>query len=211
MSEEDFLLEDDAKSIVPAQKKRAVVVVGRFQPPHCGHNMVIGKAKSEFKDGKYDAVVVVVVAGKKTGDNSSVNPLTAEERIKYLSYLKNSNGVKFLIANTAFEAFVKVREAGYEPVVVIGGKVGDEDRAKTYKDILDKHFNNDDGSKIHHQAISIERDLQSDSVSGVSGSIVRAAIAADRHDDFIDWVCMDNKTAEAMYKILRARLGGDSK
>lgn len=207
MLDVDFLLE--AAEMPPVQKKRAVVVVGRFQPPHCGHNFIISEAKNEFTDGKYDAVIVVVVVGEKSSEDKKINPLTAEERLHYLSHLTSSKGVKFLTAKNAVDAFVKVREAGYEPIVIVGGKLEKEDRALSYKEnILDKYFKNRDGSAIEHKAISVERDAKADDVKAVSGSIIRAAVAADRPEDFADWSCMDSdKLTNTMYKTLRDNMG----
>lgn len=204
---DEFLLEQ-----FPArQEKEAVVVIGRFNPPTCGHAKVIETAKKEYVKHKYDAVFVVVVEGKHTSQDKKKNPLTAQSRIKYLTHTRFAKGIKFLVADNAYDALIAVRNAGYEPIVVVGGASDEENRADSYQNILDKYFKNPDGTQIGHRAITVKRNPDSDGVAGISGSIVRAAAAAGRYEDFKDWTCLDSESlTRSMYNEIRKEMGIES-
>ena len=62
-----------------------------------------------------------------------------------------------------FDSFIKVREMGYEPICVVGGKDDDENRAEGYKQILDKYFN--DGKTSNEIN---ENEINENSVDNVS-------------------------------------------
>lgn len=153
---DQFLLED----LPPMQGRDAGVVIGRFQPATIGHASLINKASKVCRERKelFNLPIVVVVDSEKY---DSRNPLTGQDRIKMLK----SGGlidpkIKFLIAKNAFDALVKVREAGYEPKVIFVGS----DRAKNspYEKILDSHFTDDNGNKLRHKTIEIPRDAISE-------------------------------------------------
>lgn len=144
---------------VPAyQKKQAAVMVGRLNPPTRGHYLVIDRMKTfirQHPELKLDVMpVVVIVAGKKSGEDKERNPLTAEERKAFIESSGRANGVRVLVADSAFDAFVKVREAGLEPAAIAGGA----DRAKKYADLLKKHFKKN-GKEVERHIISIDRNL----------------------------------------------------
>jgi hypothetical protein len=160
----DVLIEAEA---VGEQPKRVAVAVGRFQPPTRGHYKVMDAMKAFIRDNKklnLEATpVVVIVAGGKTSEDKTRNPLTAEERQTYMESSGRANGVKFLIANNAFTAFVAVREAGFEPIALAAGS----DRQADYMRILDKSFKDKDGKEIKHHAIpGLDRDADNDSDAG---------------------------------------------
>lgn len=139
------------------QKRRAAVIVGRFNPPTIGHYAVFDTVKKfirDHQDLQLDAVpVVVVVEGKETSKDKSKNPLTADERIRFMTGSGRANGVKFLVAPSAFEAFQECRRNGYEPIAVAGGS----DRADKYLEMLDKYFKTEDGENIDHYQITLKR------------------------------------------------------
>ena len=144
---------------VPAyQKKPAAVMVGRLNPPTRGHYLVIDRMKAYIRQHpelKLDVMpVVVVIAGKKTSEDKERNPLTADERTVLIESSGRANGVRVLKAADAFDAFVKVREAGLEPLAIAGG----DDRAKKYADLLKKHFKRN-GKEVERHVISIDRNL----------------------------------------------------
>lgn len=177
------------------QKKTAVIVVGRFQPPTLGHARIIDAAKKAFRKQKYDAIVICIIAGKNTSKDKAKNPLSASQRKFYVEHSTFTKGTKVITATNAFDAFMKCRDLGYEPMCVVGGKDDDtiEDRAETFKKILDKYVTEDDGTPIIHKAITVEREPGADGALGMSGSIARAAVLADKFDDFSEMVSFDNK------------------
>lgn len=141
----------------PQQKRKAAVVIGRFNPPTIGHYYIFDVVKSFIRDNEnlgLDFVpVVVVIAGKKTSLDKQKNPLSADERISFMKASGRADGVKFLTAGSAIEAFDKVRQAGFEPIAVATGS----DRGTKYIEMLDKYFTTNDGSKIKHYPIVVDR------------------------------------------------------
>ena len=143
--------------MVGQQKRRAAVIVGRFQPPTIGHYKVFDVVKKYIRDHqdlRLDAVpIVVVVAGKETSKDKSKNPLTANERVSFMKASDKANGVKFLVASSAYDAFEEVRKAGFEPIAVAAGT----DRGDKYLEMLDKYFKTPDGKGIDHYSITVDR------------------------------------------------------
>lgn len=146
-----------SEETVGQQTKRAAVVVGRFNPPTIGHYAVFDAVKKYIRNNQnlqLDAVpIVVVIAGKETSKDKYRNPLSANERISFMTASGKANGVKFLVASSAFVAFEEVRKAGYEPIAVAAGS----DRADKYLEMLDKYYKTKDGKEIDHYAITLDR------------------------------------------------------
>lgn len=222
---EEILNED----LAPEQKKTAVVVLGRFQPPHSGHYKVIQQAWKFAKSKGISSLVVVIVDGKKTGEDKVKNPLTADERIRYMEHSGKANWVtKFLTANSAFAALATVRDAGFEPIAIAAGS----DRADDYLRILDKYFTKEDGSPIKHELVpgldraedavdddkkdsAIEKALDKMKAGGeldveeASGSMARTAATMGYFDEFVKIVGLEKnkKAAKQMYDKIRAAMG----
>ena len=203
----------------PQQKKRAVVLIGRFSPPHLGHYKAINQAKKfirERPDLKLEATpIVVVIAGKKTSLDKKRNPLSPEDRISFMKYSDRANGVIFEIASNAFEAFEKVRERGFEPIAIAAG----DDRADGYLELLNNNFVSPQGKKIEHYIVpNLDRqeanlgDVKKSSVidvKTVSGTMVRAAIDNDYEDVFIKLVGLEKKPklAKLMFAKIQKAMG----
>ena len=187
---EDALFE--AEDLPGRQKKGVVVAVGRFNPPTRGHYKVIGAMKAFIRDNpdlKLDILpVVVIVAGGKTDADKLRNPLSGDERKSFMESSGHANGVKFLVAPSAFAAFAEVRKAGMEPIAVAAGS----DRLPGYLKMLDDYFTEDGqpvkkgGKSIKHHAVSgLERDADSDADDGDSyyQKVVDMINDGDRVDD----------------------------
>jgi len=177
---EEFILEET----VGMQKKRAAVMVGRMNPPTRGHYKVIDTMKAYMRnnpDLNLAAPVVVVVEGEKTSQDKSKNPLSAEDRIKFMQASGQANGVQFLTAPSGFAAFEAVRRAGYEPISVAAGS----DRADNYIKILNKYFTTPDGGKIAHTKIDLPRENQEGPSDDKKGAMEKA-LAALKNGDVLD-------------------------
>lgn len=197
-------MEELFEAMPDVQKKKVAVMVGRMNPPTRGHYKVIDAMKSFISKNKsldLDVYpVVVIVAGSKSDADTKRNPLSGEERQKFMSASGNANGVAFLVAPNAFAAFAAVREAGMEPIAVAAGN----DRAPEYLRILDKNFK--DGEKpIKHHVIELKRDFDTEHDDGeeyfkkvvsmindgdkvdddmISGSLARYAVKHDEKKAF---------------------------
>lgn len=152
-----LLLQEEAEKI-GRQDKSAVVVIGKFSPPQVGHYKLITAAAKYMKASKMDATVVCVAYRAKPKADDIVSAIPVEDRISIMQHSGKANIISkkhFIPANGAFDAFVQVRKLGFEPIAIC---TADKDAEKTYLDILDKYFTNDDGSKIEHFSVkSVER------------------------------------------------------
>lgn len=190
---------------VGCQTRRAVVVVGRFNPPTVGHALAIKTAKRYAQRHSLDAVFVVVVAGVNTSKDLHRNPLSATRRILYMQASPDTCGVRYLYAPNAFVAFTSIRHAGYEPVAVVGGVLKDgesvkEDRANSFVKMLDDHFMDSRGEPYAHVAVSIPRNSESDAVDGVSGTKLRNAISEGDFESFSAMVMpMDDRLKQQLF------------
>jgi hypothetical protein len=207
-------MEQIFEDTVGPQQARAAVMVGRMNPPTAGHYKVIDTMKNFIRSNpklKLSATpIVVVVDGEKTSQDKLKNPLTADERVKFMSGSGRANGVLFVIAPSAFAAFEEVRKAGYEPIAIAAGS----DRSQRYMEILDKYFKTADGGDIKHYTIpgldrdgagatgktsSIEKALETLKkgdeldVSEVSGSMARRAVELGYQEEFAEIVGLGKK------------------
>ena len=213
---EDFLIEET----VGEQPKRAVVMVGRLNPPTAAHLKVIDLMKKYARTTKGVEPVVVIVNGEKTSKDKSKNPLSVEDRIKFLNASGKANGVKILSAGSAFAAFEEVRKAGFEPYAIAAGS----DRAKGYKEMLDKYYTSSEGKTLHHEVMSglAEReDPEDDGVPSeevlklaekgedipthlISGSMAREAVKQNLPKAFEKIVGLPEKLSKMMFDKIRA-------
>jgi hypothetical protein len=210
------------EDVTPMQQKRAAIVVGRFSPPTRGHYAVIDSVKQfirENSDLKLEAnPIVIVIGGSKSDSDLSKNPLSVDERIKFMEASGNANGVKFFTAKNAFEAFGLVRAKGFEPIAIAAGT----DRINDYIRILDNYFKTEDDKPIEHFKIHLKRDesaIETDAVEKkkamdsiltaankngqpidtnlVSGSLARRAVELGYEKEFADIVGLVSKPALA--------------
>lgn len=210
------------EALPPEQKKRVVFMTGRLNPPTAGHYKVISKMKEFIRKNKdlgLEATpVIVIVEGDKSSADKSKNPLTAEERITFLKSSGRANGVIFLTAKNAFIALGVIRDAGYEPIAIGAGS----DRAKKYKEMLDKSFKTPDDKEIKHYIVpgldraegaittkSADKKLEVDKAinqikntdeiddENVSGSLARRAVELGYLEEFTKIVGLEKKPALA--------------
>lgn len=224
---EEYIIE----ATVGAQKKRAAVMVARINPPTVGHYKVIDAMKAFIRDNpdlRISAPVLVIVAGEKSGEDKEKNPLTAEERAKFIEASGRANGVKVLVAPSGFAAFEAVRRAGYEPIAVAAGS----DRIDRYLELLDKYFTTQDGTKIKHVPVpglgregqegtksdkrtTMEKALEDLKQGGtldvaeVSGSMARRAVELGYEEEFAQIVGLEKKPklAKLMFNKIKTSLG----
>jgi hypothetical protein len=204
------------ESTVGEQKKPAIVMVGRFQPPTNGHYKVIDLMKKFARLNKGYTPIVVIVAGTGTSKDLHKNPLSADDRIKFMEASGKANGVKFITSGSAFAAFEDVRKAGYEPIVIAAGS----DRGSKYLEMLDKYFTKDDESKIKHlimPGLSEREDPEDDGVPSeevlkmaedgediplhlVSGSMARMAVSLGYKEAFSKIVGLKRSLSDIVFK-----------
>lgn len=223
---EELLFED-----VPSPQTRKVVfMIGRFQPPHLGHYKVINDMVNYVRKNNQDdsksklefTPIVVIVRGKETSKDLARNPLSFDDIVKIMKASgKIDAKTKFIEANSAFDAFVQIRDSGYEPTVIFSGSDRGVDDTAPYKEMLDKYFLDDKDNKIDHTFVPVERNDASelDKISQhrilgmieknetvdskiVSGSLARTAVKLDLHKAFSIITGLESKPkiAEIAYK-----------
>ena len=220
--EQQNLFEDQATP----QSLRAVVIVGRFQPPTIGHYKIINLAKKYIRENQdlelFTKPVVVIVDGKKSSKNKKENPLTVDERIYYMKHSGKANGVLFLSGSSAFDAFNEVRLAGLEPIVIGAGS----DRIKGYIDLLnDKFLDKKENKQKHYELPGLEsrHSLKgteenisnigdSIPISKVSGSLARRAAELNFFDEFVKITGLEKNipAAKKMFKEIQKRVGEET-
>lgn len=201
---------------VGQQPKKAVVMVGRMNPPTAGHYKVIDLMKKFERTNKGVTPIVVVVAGAGTSKDLHKNPLSAEDRIKFMTASGKANGVKFIVAPSAFAAFEEVRKAGFEPYAIAAGS----DRGSKYLEMLDKYFTTADGEKIDHVVMPGLQDREDPDEDGtpseeilamaekgediplhmISGSMARLAVKMGMKKAFAKILGVDQKLADLIFK-----------
>lgn len=222
----DFLFEGWV-SPTPMQNKKAVVMMGRMNPPTAGHLYVIGKMWSYAQKNKL-VPIVIVVSGAKSSQDKSKNPLDAETRISYLkSAIPSANGMKFMICDGGGpKAFEAVREAGFEPYAVAAGS----DRAPGYIKILDDMFLGSNNEKLEHQVMPGLQDREDPPDDGtenedmlqeiengaepqihmISGSMARLAVKLRLKKAFAKILGVSEKTSSVIFDKVKRALDSDA-
>jgi hypothetical protein len=216
------------------QKKRVAFSIGRFSIPTVGHYKVFDKMKEFIRKNPNlnleSTLIVVIIDGEKSGQDKKTNPLTVDERIKFMESSGKANNIKFLTAKNAFLALGVIRENGYEPIAVGAGS----DRAADYIRLLDKHFKSHDDTKIKHYVVpgltrdsnavaskksekeqelnkSIENLHNSGDIDDdeVSGSLARHAATLGYFEEFMTIVGLEKKPklAKMLYDKVRKSMG----
>jgi hypothetical protein len=160
----------------------------------------------------------VVVAGKKSSEDKKRNPLTAQERISYMTGSGLADGIKFMTATSAFDAFEQVNDQ-YD----IGAVAAGSDRADAYMKMLKSEFGLEPvpikiGRETSKEAIDkdaqiadilkyLDEDLP---ISMVSGSLARrAAMSGDlRKFSIITGLTRKEDLARKLMDKLRRAMGG---
>ena len=201
---------------VGEQDKKAVVMVGRMNPPTAGHYKVIDQMKKFARTNKGVVPIVVVVAGDKTSKDLKKNPLSADDRIKFMTASGKANGVKFIMSNSAFAAFEDVRKAGFEPYAIAAGS----DRGAKYLEMLDKYFTDKDGGQLKHvimPGLEAREDPDDDGVPSeevleraekgesipihlISGSMARLAVKLGYKKAFATILGVDQTLSDLIFK-----------
>ena len=208
------------EDLAPMGKKKAAVIIGRFNPPTLGHYKVINDVKKFIRTHKElnieSTPIVIIIGGSKSDDDKAKNPLSINERENFMKASGRADGVLFFNAPNAFAALSLIREKGFEPIAIAAGN----DRIDDYVRILDKYFLNASDQPIKHYKIELQRDeaaintdkkqkekslddtlasmknsdLDSDIISG---SLARRAVELGYKEEFVKIVGLETKPALA--------------
>jgi len=189
--------------ISEAKNKPAVFSFGRFNPPTTGHAKLVDRIFRIAKQVQGDPMVFTSHSNDKKN-----NPLTHKQKVWYLrKFFGKKAGIPDVAARTIFDICVALYDQGYKKIVMVVGS----DRVRDF-DALIKKYNGSYGRHGHYKFDDIqivsagERDPDSDDVSGMSASKMRAA--AERGDfDAFKGGAPDKKAAPKLYRDVRKGMG----
>lgn len=178
---------------------------GRFNPPTVGHEKLIEKVHSESK-GTYR------VYASQTHDPKK-NPLSYNDKIKFMRKMfprHARNIINDVKIKTAFDALDSLYEQGYRQVTFVVGS----DRVEEFKTLLNKYngekrsgggfYNFEGGVQIVSAG---ERDPDSDDVSGMSASKMRAAAKDNNFELFAKGLPSAFREAQKLFNAVRSGMG----
>ena len=176
--------------------------VGRFQPPTIGHAKLIQEV------AKLGKAFVFVSSSKPCGKEAAKNPLTSDEKVKYLKLMFPS-GVTFIdtarcdpACGGPLAAYHYLSEKGYKDITLVAGS----DRATAFGEGAGIWKTVDSPPKFR----GLDREA-ADTVSQMSGTKARALAAAGDLDAFKNAVMIGKMTpasAKELYDLLRSKKGG---
>lgn len=156
--------------------KKVVFAFGRFQPPTTGHELLVKAVQKLATAQKADHVIYA----SKTEDKKQ-NPLPVSRKVYYLQRM--FPGANFVAANEQVRTFIEAAKElnkRYKNIVMVAGS----DRVPEYKKLLERY----NGTEFHFDTVTVvsagERDPDSDTASGMSGTKMREAAKAGNFKEF---------------------------
>jgi nicotinamide mononucleotide adenylyltransferase len=147
--------------------KKVIFAFGRFQPPTTGHELLVNAVKKIAFSQKADHVIFA----SRTQDKKT-NPLQVDRKVYYLKRMFPATN--FVAAGDNTRTFIEaayVLSKKYKHLVMVAGS----DRVAEYKKVLEKY----NGNLFTFDTIEVvsagDRDPDSDTVGGMSGTKMREA------------------------------------
>ena len=170
-----------------------------MNPPTVGHEKLVNKIVSTAIAEKGTPLVYL----SKTQD-AKKNPLTYDQKIKYAQTFFGKRLIVKSNAKTIIQVAQELQKAKYKDLVLVVGS----DRVKEFETLLNK-YNGKDYTFNSIKVVSAgERDPDSDDVSGMSASKIRAAAADGDLDLFTKGIPTRNDRMRLdLYRDVRSGLG----
>ena len=183
-----------------------VFAFGRFNPPTTGHEKLITKVASVAGSNPYRIYPSFTTNPKK-------DPLPHSLKVAYMRKMFPKHR-KNIIADSKMKTAIFIAEAAYKEgfknlIMVVGS-----DRVKEFSELLTRY--NDAPDKKGNQLFKFdsvkvvsagERDPDSEGVSGMSASKMRAAAAKGDKESFLSGVPSNFKDGEKLYRDVRKYMG----
>jgi hypothetical protein len=178
---------------------------GRFNPPTTGHEKLFEAVKKASRGGLYRVYPTHTQDAKR-------NPLDFKTKVKYLrkmfpKYARNIMADKGM--RTAFDVISALYDQGFVQATMVVG----EDRVIEFDKLLNKY----NGKKGKHGFYQFEngvkvvsagaRDPDSDSVTGMSASKLRAAASENDLKSFSKGMPKGFKDVEGLFNAVRSGMG----
>lgn len=188
-----------------ASAKGAVFTFGRFNPPTTGHELLVNKLVKSTRGNETAFLFTSHSQDKKK------NPLSYREKIRFLSnFFGNKVSVPDSPARNVFDIAVYLYKNGYTSVRMVVGS----DRVREFKILLNK-YNGVDARHGFYKFDNIEvisageRDPDSDDVTGMSASKMRAFAMEGDFDSFEKGVPSVGRKTQSLrlYNAIRKGMG----
>lgn len=156
--------------------KTVVFAFGRFNPPTTGHQLLVQFVKKLAQHNRADHVIYA-----SRSQDAKKNPLSVDRKVHYLNLMFPNT--KFVGASDQVRTFIEAAKElnkKYKNLIMVAGS----DRVPEYEKILTKY----NGTAFHFDSVKVvsagERDPDSDDVSGMSASKMRAVASKGDFDQF---------------------------
>lgn len=183
-----------------------VLTWGRFNPITKGHERLINTAADIARRTGAKSLTVTT----KTHDKNK-NPITPSEKLRLLKAM--FPGQELAVAgnedSTLITQLQHLHSRGVKHLTVVAGA----DRVPSYTKILSRYNGPGDGKLFHFKKIRVisagDRNSDSDSTEGVSGTKMRDAAKRNDYKSFRKGLPLKTRNPEAqeMFHILRAEMG----
>ena len=184
--------------------KSVTFTFGRFNPPTIGHEKLITEVIKLARGGDYKIFV-------SQSNNAKTDPLQYKEKVGIMRKMFPKYARNIILDDklkTVFDISVSLYNQGYTDVTMVVGS----DRIKEFKTLLLKY----NGTKARHGFYEFEnisfqsagkRDPDSDDVSGMSASKMRAAAVSGDFQAFADGLPKSFGDKLSVFNLLRTRMG----
>jgi hypothetical protein len=178
---------------------------GRFNPPTVGHEKLLDKVHEVAKGGAYRVYA-------SHSEDPKKNPLSYNDKIKFMRKMFPRHARSIISAaniKTAFDALDTLYEQGYRQVSFVVGS----DRVEEFSKTLNKYNGEKRATGFYNfeggvQVVSAgERDPDSEDVSGMSASKMRAAAKDNNFELFAKGLPSGFKEAQKLFNAVRSGMG----
>ena len=194
------------KDITEKRGDTAVFTFGRFNPPTTGHEKLIDAIAKQQKKNAGSKMYVF----PSHSNDPKKNPLPHSKKVAYMRKMfpKYKGNIVAGKERNVFEVAVTLHNKGHRAVVMVVGS----DRVQEFEKLLNT-YNGVDGRHGYYGFDNIEvvsageRDPDSEGVTGMSASKMRAAAADGDFDSFKLGLPASFKDGEKLYRDVRANMG----
>jgi len=182
----------------------AVFTFGRFNPPTTGHEKLIKKLASISNSGDYFVYA-------SSSNDPKKNPLDYVSKVKFMRKMFPKHARNIVLdkkIKNVFDVMVSLFDKGYIKATMVVGS----DRVTEFDKLINKY----NGVKGRHgfynfetlQVVSAgDRDPDSEDVSGMSASKMRAAAGANDFEMFQKGLPSGFKDAKGLFNAVRSGMG----